>query len=80
MNFGRTLAIELMDRKLTKTAFAEMVGVSPAMISKICRRERMPSFEVAVKIADALGVTVDYLMRGEATSSATRKSRVSRHN
>ena len=79
MNFGRNLAIRLMDKNMTKCEFANKVGVSISTISKICKKQRMPSCDLALKIADALETTVDDLMKGDA-EYAKGKSRVSRHH
>lgn len=40
-----------------------MVGTSGDIIGKYERGENTPSIEVAAKIADALGVTLDYLIK-----------------
>jgi transcriptional regulator with XRE-family HTH domain len=41
---------------------AEKTGVSQVMIGKYERGDAIPSFEVAKKIADAFGVSLDYLV------------------
>jgi transcriptional regulator with XRE-family HTH domain len=50
---------------------ARRAGVERSYITRLENGERFRiSLEISVKIADALGVTVDYLARGEDTSSA----------
>ena len=75
MNFGRNLAIAMLDRGITKTELAQKVGCSVSMISKICKRQRMPSLEIALKIGDSMGISVDRLMKGDM-EYAKRKRRV----
>ncbi len=41
----------------------KLVGTSGDIIGKYERGENIPSIEVAAKIADALGVTLDYLVK-----------------
>ena len=41
----------------------KMVGTSGDIIGKYERGETTPSIDVATKIADALGVTLDYLVK-----------------
>ena len=51
-----------------------MVGTSGDIIGKYERGENTPSIDVAAKIADALGVTLDYLIKDgtyEAIDEAT---------
>ena len=61
MNFGRNLGIIMLDRNIKACDLAEKVGVSVSAISKIKRRQRKPSLELAEKIAEALGVSLDEL-------------------
>ena len=42
---------------------AECVGVSEMMLSYIVRGVKNPSIEVAKRIADTLGVTIDELVK-----------------
>ena len=59
MVFGQNLRRFRKDRNLTQTQLGEMVGVWFSAISNIERGESEPSLELAGKLADALGVTVD---------------------
>ena len=55
---------ELMEKRaMLQKDLADMVGVSEMMISYIIRGFKNPSVEVAKRIADTLGVTVDELIK-----------------
>lgn len=62
-NFGRNLYIALFDKKMSRKELAEKVGVSQQLISCYVSGERSPSTTTLVKIANALGVTVDSLIK-----------------
>lgn len=62
-NFGRNLYIALFDKKMSRKELAEKVGVSQQLISCYVSGDRSPSTETLIKIADALGVTVDSLIK-----------------
>jgi len=49
-------------RGLTQVALAERAGVTQAAIASIERGKRKPSVELLMKLADALGVTMDDLV------------------
>ena len=55
---------DLMDRKgITGRQLAMACGVSEAHISYIKDGKRTPNLEITANLADALGVTVDELLR-----------------
>ena len=49
-------------RGLTQVALGERAGMAPASISHFETGQRVPSLESLVKLADALGVSVDELL------------------
>ena len=51
--------------KLTQEQLAEKVGVGTTYLSDIERGAKVPSFSLFIKIVDALGVSADYILRGE---------------
>jgi len=53
-------------KKMSVKKLASRSRISGAMIYAIERDERMPSLEIAHKLAQALGVTVDELIDREA--------------
>lgn len=61
--FGRNLYIALYDKKMSQTKLSEMVGVKRETISRYVSGEKTPSSDTLIKIADALGVTVDSLVK-----------------
>ena len=62
-NFGRNLYIALFDNKMTQKELASKVGIPREMVTRYVSGERSPSTETLIKIADALGVTVDSLIK-----------------
>jgi transcriptional regulator with XRE-family HTH domain len=50
-------------KKIKQADLGKLVGTSGDIIGKYERGENIPSIEVAAKIADALGVTLDYLVK-----------------
>ena len=52
-------------RNWTQEQLAEAAGISKGFLSDIENDKRNISSESALKIADALGISLDYLLRGE---------------
>lgn len=46
---------------ITNAAFADSCGITPGALSMLQKANRSPSVELLCKMADLLGVTVDYL-------------------
>ncbi len=63
MAFGDRLAFARKQKKMTQGELGGKVGTSGDIIGKYERGENMPSIDVAAKMADALGVTLDYLVK-----------------
>lgn len=63
MAFSDRLAIARKQKKVRQADLGKMVGTSGDIIGKYERGENTPSIEVAAKIADTLGVTLDYLVK-----------------
>lgn len=59
---GKRLRQERHKMNLTQEKLAEKIEVSDAYIGQIERGERSLSLETLVKLANQLGVTVDYLL------------------
>lgn len=49
-------------KRVSKTELAERVGISQQMVSEIVAGRKAPSASTLIKIAKALGVTVDELI------------------
>jgi len=63
MAFSDRLAFARKQKKVKQSDLGKTVGTSGDIIGKYERGENVPSIEVAAKIADALGVTLDYLVK-----------------
>lgn len=62
MNFANRLKTVREERNLKREDVAKKLGTSPAIIGRYERGERTPSIEIAQKIAEALEVSLDYLV------------------
>lgn len=63
MAFSDRLAFARKQKKIRQADLGKLVGTSGDIIGKYERGENIPSIDVAAKIADALGVTLDYLIK-----------------
>ncbi len=64
MTFGQRITQLRKDKKWSQEELAGKVGTSAPIIGRYERGEITPSIDVGKKIADALGVTLDYLIEG----------------
>jgi transcriptional regulator with XRE-family HTH domain len=55
------------ERGLSQSALARLAGVSPSAVSQAERGQRGLSLETLVALTERLGITLDDLLRGEAT-------------
>ena len=62
MTFGERIQLIRKQLKWSQTDLAKKIGTSAPIIGRYEREEIKPSIDVASKIADALGVTLDYLL------------------
>lgn len=53
------------NRKWTQDKLAEETGLSKSFLSEVENTKRTPSAENVLKISNALGVSLDYLLKGE---------------
>jgi len=63
MAFADRLAFALKQKKIKQSDLGKTIGTSGDIIGKYERGENIPSIDVATKIADAFGVTLDYLVK-----------------
>ncbi len=77
MNTGKIIADLREQKKWSQTDLADKSSVSRVMIGKYERGEAVPSIEAAKKIADALEVSMDYLV-GEGINSKFDKQTLKR--
>lgn len=61
MKFGEKITQLKKIKNLSQIALAEATGISRDAISKYERGDAVPSVEYAKRIADVLGVSLDYL-------------------
>jgi len=79
MGFGENLKQELAYNGILKKELSALSGVHKRAIDTYVRtRASMPPADAAVKIAKALGVTVEYLVTGEDSSIPKEVSRLTR--
>lgn len=62
MKFGEKITKLKKLKNLSQVALAEATGISRDAISKYERGDSVPSVDYAKRIADALGVSLDYLV------------------
>lgn len=72
MTFGEKIIILRKQFKWSQDDLAKKIGTSGPIVGRYERDEIKPSIEVAAKLADALGVTIDYLV-GVAENSVLDK-------
>ena len=73
MTFGEHVVLHRKQLKMSQDELAKKVGTSAPIIGRYERDEIKPSIETAKKIADELGVTVDYLIGGSANMVMDKK-------
>jgi len=61
-NFGSNLMLIRKKRRMTQAALGKAIGTSGDVVGRYERGDITPSIEVVVKMADALEVSVDYLV------------------
>lgn len=64
MNLGRRIKERRQALELTQQQLAEALGLTPQHISAIEQDKRAPSLSSLAKIAEELGITVDFLVMG----------------
>lgn len=61
MDFANNITALRLQKKISKRAMAQMIGVTPATYGGYESGDKVPTLETAAKIADALGVSLDWL-------------------
>ena len=62
MTFGQKMAFCRKERKISQAELGKRAGINGDIIGKYERNEMKPSIETAKKLADALEVSLDYLV------------------
>lgn len=68
---GRRIRVIREGHNLSQEALAERADLSPAYISHIERTAKKPSLSALIRLAAALGVTLDYLLAGSQPADQT---------
>lgn len=67
---GQTIRALRLERQMTGTELARRCGVTKGLISQIERGTTVPSLDVLVRVANALGVSVGNLLDSDTTTTA----------
>ena len=73
MTFSNKVAQLRKEKKLSRDELGKAVGTSPAIIGRYERNEITPSVEVAARIAEALEVSLDFLVGSSAVIVKDKK-------
>jgi len=65
MTFGERLNMEIKRKKIPRKLLAQRAGIGYRSILNYCHRPCFPKADIAVALAQVLGVTVEYLVTGE---------------
>ena len=68
MTFGENVAAARKKKKLSQNELAKKTGTIAVTIGRYERNEIKPSIDIATKIADALDVSLDYLVGNTDTA------------
>lgn len=71
-NLGKRIRQERRRNKLTQEELAESIGMTKAVFGSVERGERTITVERLVRVANRLGVTVDYLLSDSITDENSR--------
>jgi transcriptional regulator with XRE-family HTH domain len=76
-DFGNKVAQLRKEKDLSRDELGDMIGTSGAIVGRYERGDMKPSIEIAAKIAEALDVSLDFLM-GLSSELAKDKKMVNR--
>ena len=62
MIFAERVTAEMERQQLSIRQLADKIGMTPTTVSRYAKGQRVPRANEIIKIADALGVTCDYLL------------------
>jgi len=79
IDIANRIALLRKEKNITQTELSKIIGSSREIISKYEKDGVMPSIDTAKKIADAFGVTLDYLV-GEGSNAKFDKKTLKRLN
>ncbi len=73
-SFGDKITSLRKQKNISQTELAELSGASREAIGKYERGEAAPSIDVAKRIADVLGVTLDFLAGGDSAAAFDKQT------
>lgn len=76
MTFGERIAAARHERGLSQRALADMLGIEYASLHRYENNKIVPSVKIAARIAEALGVTIDFLVNGQKEGVVTANDRL----
>ncbi len=62
MNFGQKITLVRKQKNISQAQLGKLAGINGDIVGKYEREEMKPNIETAKKIADALEVSLDYLV------------------
>jgi len=65
MSIGDRIKVKRLGLKLTQQDLSKELRITPQHISAIEQNKRLPSLPMLEKLAEELGVTIDYLVTGK---------------
>ncbi len=66
---GKRIKQERLNKRLTQEVLAEKANISVSFLGQIERGERKLSLETLIKLGEALGVSLDYLVKDYTSKS-----------
>ena len=70
MSFKENLRDELLYQDIKIKELSDKIGIPySTILSYVCSKSSLPKVDVAYKIAEALGVTVEFLMTGKQSDN-----------
>lgn len=69
-NLGQRIREERQKLNLTQEKLSETINVTTTYIGQIERGERRPTLDTLIKISNALGVSIDYLLQESITPAS----------
>ena len=72
VGFDLRMAEKMTQRGITQADICRLTGLASSMVSHYCTGQRIPSVPAALKIANVLNTTVDYLAYGNRAQEVQR--------
>ena len=76
MTFGKRIAALRKERGWSQKDLGEILDMGPVTLHRYENDQIIPSVMVAARIAEALGVTIDFLVNGEKEGADTTNERL----